>query len=159
MKATGFSLRIGAYLLLPLLATLISCAPIVQGGPQGDLDLARSRWRTMGSPANYSYRYQMTCFCPRELVQPVIITVRDGRVDKVVYVESQQPADPQFMSHYKTIEELFGLLQEAIDRNPDRMAVNYDPAYGYPLSANIDYSEQMADEELMFTADGFAVSR
>jgi len=144
--------RILTLLLLPLLALAASCASVGQGGLQGELNQARSNWRVT-SPASYVYRYQLSCFCPRELVQPVLITVRNARIDSVVYADTHQPVDPQHLRNFHTIDELFDMLQEAISRDPYEMAASYDPSFGYPTSATIDYDEKMADEEMRFVAD------
>lgn len=152
MNAEKMSWNIASYILLPLVAVLISCATVGQGGIQGELDQARSRWR-VARPSSYSYIYRLSCFCPRELTEPVLITVRNATVDKVVYANTGQPVDPQHLQHFHTVDKLFDMLQDAINRKPHEMAVSYDLNYGYPTSATIDYSEMMADEEMRFTAD------
>src|ERR1044071_415680 len=66
-----------------------SCASVGQGGIQGVLDAARQRWRSDGLD-NYSYRYERSCFCPPEIVRPVIIIVRNDAVDSVFYADTRQ---------------------------------------------------------------------
>lgn len=152
MNAERMPWNIASYFLLPLMAVLMSCATVGQGGHQGELDQARSKWR-VARPSSYTYTYALSCFCPRELTDQVRITVRNARVDNVVYVGTGQPVNPEQLQHFHTIDELFDKLQEAIDRTPHQMAASYDPTYGYPTSATIDYDEKMADEEMRFTAD------
>ena len=121
------------------------------GTPQEDLNNARAIWRATG-PASYTYRYQRTCFCPIEATRQAIVTVRNGVVESAVYADDGQPVDPQFIEHFRTVDVLFDMLQEAIANEASTITVSYDPTYGYPLSAYVDYDPNMADEELRFTA-------
>ncbi len=148
------------YLLSPLLFSLLACATTGQGGLQGEFDVARSTWR-LARPGDYTYRYQLSCFCPQELTRPVIISVRNARVDSVLYADGSGAVDPQYLSHFRTIDQLFDFMQEALNSSPAEMAASYDPTYGYPTSATIDYDANMADEEFRFIADSLkpAVSR
>lgn len=152
MNAERTPWNIASYFLLPLMAMLMSCATVGQGGIQGELDQARSKWR-VARPSNYTYTYSLSCFCPRELTDRVRITVQNAKVDNVIYTNTGQPVDLQHLQHFHTIDELFDMLQDAINRDPHQMAASYDPSYGYPTSVTIDYNEMIADEEMRFTAD------
>jgi len=46
---------------------------------------------------------------------------------------------------------MFALIQDAIDREADKITVTYDETLGYPTAINIDYSVMMADEEQSYT--------
>ncbi len=82
-----------------------------------ELDKYRALWEAAGS-GDYTFEYTPICFCPRELVQPVTIFVRDGAVESITYVASgEAPADDGF-PRYLSIDGLFDLIQEAIDRAP-----------------------------------------
>lgn len=50
-----------------------------------------------------------------------------------------------------TVEDAFALIQDAIDREADRIDVTYNATYGFPTVMNLDYSIMMADEEQYYT--------
>ena len=60
---------------------------------------------------------------------------------------------------YVTIDGLFDTIQDAIDRKASEINVNYDPEFGYPMDARLDYVENMADEEYQFTVTGYSTGR
>jgi hypothetical protein len=45
------------------------------------------------------------------------------------------------------------VIKDAIARNASSLTVKYDPKLGYPTQINIDYDQQMADEELYLTIE------
>ena len=105
---------------------------------------ARGRWSSLGI-SDYSYAFRRSCFCAPPFTSPVRITVRDGRVAEVVLAETGQAASPE---GYPTVDDLFGILQEAVDSSAYDIRATYDPARGYPTSFYIDRSPAIADEEL-----------
>ena len=111
-------------------------------------------WHSLDSD---SYRYTLTvsCFCPQELVQPVIVEVIDGELASLTYAESGQPAEPLFFESYTSIDKLHGIIDDAAAQDPARLDVTYDEATGVPLNVDIDISELMADEEIRFTVEDF----
>jgi hypothetical protein len=111
------------------------------------LEQARAQWRSLGI-ADYRFTFQRSCFCAPSLREPALVNVIRG---SIVSVESAagEPQDPAF---YYTVEELFALIEEAIDQGAARLSVTYDPGLGYPTSGHIDRSEMIADEELGFEA-------
>lgn len=151
MKTPTVLFGYGRWLSPLFFILLISCAPSGLSDLQDDLTNARTLWRSTG-PASYSYRYQMTCFCPREATREVVITVRNGAVAGAVYADDGEPVDPQFIEHFRTVDALFDILQETINSDPYEMNVSYDPGYGYPTAAFADYDPDIADEELRFVA-------
>ena len=99
----------------------------------------------------YQMEFRWNCFCAPDYVAPVIISVAPGgTVDSVVFVENKLPVDPKFSADYPSIDELFDLIQGAIDRPAFHISVKYHPGLGYPLSAAIDYDRRIADEETAF---------
>jgi hypothetical protein len=119
---------------------------------QANLDAARARWAAAGYD-HYSALFRWLCFCVPDYVAPVRLTVQDGAIVEVSYAEGagvQGTSDPE---RYMTVDELFDLLQEAIDANAYRIDVEYHPTLGYPTDAFIDYDAMMADEERGFTLE------
>lgn len=108
-----------------------------------------------------SYRYTLTrsCFCAPEARKPVIVEVRNGETTSITYADNGAAADPELFKEYDSITKLFGLIQEGINRKAANLTVKYHPRFNYPTQINIDYSLQMADEELYLTVENFQVIR
>ena len=80
--------------------------------------------------------------------------------------EFQEPfCNTNSYSLYRTIDELFAIIQAAIDErivlepfnrnSPDQttadvVSIEYDETYGYPVRCNIDYVRGIADDEFVF---------
>lgn len=112
---------------------------------------ARARWEATGY-TDYTYLYQLSCFCPPQLLETARVSVSDGQITEVYLVDSDTPAPPDSYTWYHTIDGLFDRLAESLASDPVVFEVTYDGAAGYPRSAQIDISEQIADEEYSFTA-------
>lgn len=90
-------------------------------------------------------------------MEPVNITVRENRIDSAAFVAGDVPVAIEGLKRYRTIEGLFDLLQEGIDKNAHSILVDYHPKLGYPVEVSIDYEEAVADEELGFEIDSLVV--
>jgi len=115
------------------------------------LGAARARWESAGL-AEYEYVYRMSCFCPPQVLEAARVRIADGQVTDVYLVDSDRPAPPETWDLYHTIDDLFERLTSDLDRDPARFDVTYDGSLGYPTSAVVDISFQIADEEYSFTA-------
>ena len=122
---------------------------------QAELDKHRALWEANRSN-DYSFVLAPMCFCPQEYVQPVRIRVANGVVASVTYVESGKTPEHDGFGRYVTVDGLFAVIQEGIDRKASRITVSYDPGLGYPKDVSIDYVANMADEEYAFTAANFS---
>lgn len=143
-------------LLVPVLAAwaFLGCAgggPAEVEGLKGDLERARERWDATG-PASYRYTVTRQCFCIREALGPAVVTVRDGEVTAVTRAGSGEPVEPEYRDFFPSVEGLFEILEEAVERDADRIEVRYDPVLGSPVHVWIDYETGMADEETGFEA-------
>ena len=129
---------------------------------QAELDTHRALW-TSSRAGDYSFVLAPMCFCPQDLLDPVRITVVNGVVASVTYVESGKAPEHDGFGRYvtiddlfDTIDDLFDTIQEAIDRKASQITVTYDPKTGYPTDARLDYDARMTDEEYMFTASNYS---
>ena len=122
---------------------------------QSELDTHRALWTSSRSD-DYSYVLAPMCFCPQDLLDPVIVLVENGVVASVTYVKSGKAPDHDGYGRYVTIDDLFDTIQEAIDGKASQITVTYDLEIGYPTEARIDYDARMADEEYMFTVSGYS---
>jgi len=137
--------------LLCLAALCAGCGDDPLGPEEEALAAARAKWTAAGH-STYSYRYRLSCFCPPQLLETARVTVSESEVTQVYLLDSDAPASPDTYDLYSTIDELFERLGRDLENDPVVFEVTYDPARGYPTSAQVDISEQIADEEYSFTA-------
>jgi hypothetical protein len=133
---------------------MAGCTPITEAG--GDLLEARRRWQRV-APASYDITVRHGCFCPSEATRPVVVTVTDGQVVRRRYVDDGSDVDPRFASTFPSVDGLFAIIADALDRDAASMNATYHPFWGHPLSISIDYVAQMADDESFYHADGLVV--
>ncbi len=133
-------------------ATLVVAGCSDSTGPVGDeLDLNVRKWERRG-PSAYSFDYQAICYCIDSVVRPVTISVSDEEIVQVVFRDTQQMVAVEAHAGYPTVEDLFQVIRDAIARDAHSIEVRYDPLFGYPTEASIDYQENIADEEFGFRA-------
>jgi uncharacterized protein DUF6174 len=120
-------------------------------GERSELNVARRRWAAQG-PASYRYRFQFLCFCPGSLAAPVEIQVRQGGVVAVLDPASGRPAPATPGRPTPTVEDLFAVVESALDRDVDWIDVQYDLVLGYPAVIRVDPSARTADEEQSYFA-------
>jgi hypothetical protein len=119
--------------------------------PRRELDTNRARWLA-DRPTGYEYTLERLCFCGPEARGPVAVSVVGADVTERVYVGSGEPVPADLEDLYPSVDGLFEFIDDAMERDAHRIQVTYDSATGVPLDAWVDYSENVADEEL-----GFAV--
>jgi len=138
-----------ACLILAVLVTGTACSDPVS--PEAEaFAQARARWNA-AAISDYSFRYEQFCFCP--VNGPIDILVVADSIAAATVVETGEPAPHP--SGYATIDGLFDRLQSALDEDPVQFDVTYDPSFGFPASASVDISQQIADEEYSFTVQAF----
>ena len=110
----------------------------------------RELWAAQGI-TDYQMEFRWIYFCPPDYVAPVIISVSAGdTIDSVVFAENKLPVDQKDFATYPSINELFDLIQGAIDQQAFHISVAYHAEFVYPLSAAIDYDQRIMDEEMRF---------
>ena len=161
------SSRVRLASLLVLLVPLGGCpapaevgpieGPVIPAGPAAerspDLDTARARWSDAGLDA-YTMTLQRICFCPMpDYTGPFEVSVRNDAIDAVRLMGEEVDTERGM-----TVAALFDLIEEAYDRKAEVVDVTYDPELGYPTSIGIDYSSQMADEEIAYRVSDLRAS-
>lgn len=129
------------------LAVLAGCADPT--GPRDELADARRRWASLGF-SMYGYSLQQQCFCWAELAGPIALTVANDSVTSAVYKGA--PLRPDLVPQLPTVEDLFDIVQDALDKRADRLEVTYHRAAGYPTRIEVDYRFGMADDEVTYLA-------
>ncbi|WP_309028641.1 DUF6174 domain-containing protein [Pelagicoccus enzymogenes] len=112
------------------------------------LEANRLKWSSFGFDS-YEYEIRETCYCDPELLRRVRISVAGGEVASARAVETGELLDA---ASYLTVDGLFARVETALDEPADFVTVEYDPLYGYPRSAEFDWSVAWADEESGFRA-------
>ncbi len=120
-------------------------------GRQRELDSHRDLWNDENI-TEYTYTLQITCFCPPEITQPVVVRVSQDSILSVVNAANGEPVDGSLLGNFYTVDDLFDVVQDAIDGEAQQLSVTYDADLHYPSSIVIDYDERAIDEELGLTA-------
>ena len=135
--------------LLPSLV-VSSCSSSAEPELEVMLDLERAalRWERRG-PEDYVFIYHQVCEC---LPPPtVVLTVEDGDVIGAAALPGETPPLQPDPRAYLSIEELFERLRSNAAADPVRFKVVFDRELGYPVSADVDVSAEIADDEYTFT--------
>lgn len=141
-----------------LLSTLAGCGLGDDDSFQRqNLQQARTLWDSK-DVASYSYILELQCFCaPASELKPVLVTVNNGAVASVQYWDEnpskRTPAPATVFGPYDTVEELFALVDDAIDRDADVLQVSYNAEYGFPQAVNVDYEAGGSDQLLFFVTE------
>jgi len=129
-------------------------SPFSPSGPERDLEEARRTWSRQGI-ASYTVEVSQLCFCGPDTHGTFAVVVEQGRVASVTDAETGVPRTPNPFVPL-TVLALFAKVEDAIDRDADRLDVRYDPRLGYPLEIAIDFIERAIDDEVTYTASDLA---
>ncbi|HLA07046.1 MAG TPA: DUF6174 domain-containing protein, partial [Anaerolineales bacterium] len=110
--------------------------------------------------SHYRFELDLSCFCAFRDQMPLTVEVQDEEVVSITGADGEIiPTDDlnyEYFSKYATINRLFTVLEAvAVDPEAGEVIVKYDPTFGYPTEASIDYIELAADDELYITISGF----
>ena len=143
-------MKIFQLVALALIVSLVGCIhsapPPSTGNPDQDaLNQNRALWKE-AHLSTYTYIYQVMCFCPPE--EDILVKVLYDNVVDASYSPSNNPVMPERLDDLMTVEELFQVIQKAIDDEVAQLEVTYNAKLGYPERIYIDIDERMADEEV-----------
>lgn len=118
----------------------------------------RNRWHS-SKVDNYRFVLDAECFCALEPRSPVAIEVREGESTSIKPLEESDSFyfHSESYKQHDTIDDLFNVIEEALNRNAEIVNVAYDPTFGYPLSVAIDRRKSFADDELSLWVKQFEV--
>ena len=118
---------------------------------QKTLDKNSQKWTDSGIK-NYSYEFQRACFCLPDYTRPIKTTVENGEVKSSNYLNGQQESvDDQFKENKQTVNGLFDIIQNAIDKGR-QLEVTYDSKTGMPTKIVIDRDQMPVDGGQTITA-------
>jgi hypothetical protein len=138
-------------------AVLFTCAlaaatqtPRADGAAADELQASWARWKAAGV-ASYEYGYNKFCECHRDTPPETVVVVAEGAVERVYHLygdsASEVPAREGSTDLYWTIEDLFRLIEGALERNATVRA-RYDAALGYPNAVYVDYDANFVGDEI-----------
>jgi hypothetical protein len=140
-----------AVALLPALLALL-CSSCRDLGPatdplQEEINLQRARWESR-RPSAYVYEVERICFCAEGARGPARIRVQGTQVVGRTYTASGAPVDSDFQRLFPSVDGLFDVLDDALDRGADQIQVQWDDELGMPVYFYIDYVTLVFDDEL-----------
>lgn len=139
---------LGRMVLVLMLGACSDLGPVE--GSRAELERNRETWQRL-RPSSYEYGVERLCFCGFESRGPVRVTVTGDDVSGRTYIDSGDPVPAPLGELFPTVDGLFDVLFDAIEREAYRIDVTYDPISGVPLDLWIDYLHTVADEELGFS--------
>ena len=140
-------------LLLSLVFILAACSA-------GGSELSRNleKWQDTNI-THYRFSINISCFCAFRDQMPLTVEVRDGQIVHMATVDGTLVLDTdqnyEFYAPHATIDLLFAELDAAVNDGADSITVTYDATYGFPTEIAIDYSQEIADEEMYYSISGF----
>ncbi len=133
---------------LAFVLALAACTGSGSSTPE-ETELAAKRTQfQQAMTGSYQFQWRQSCECTQDTTAPMLVTVTNGAISSAIYIETELPVPAAIRANLDTIEGVFDRIQDAIDDNAHMIYVEYDSELGFPKSVAIDYSEQIADEEL-----------
>ncbi len=111
-------------------------------------------WRSLDID-DYEIVVQRGCFCDENIMRPVRVLVRNDAIVSLTFDDTGAPVPAAYWGLFHSIDGLFGIVDDAIDKDAHDLEVRYDGSYNFPRLIEIDYSRNAVDEEVTFTAYGF----
>jgi hypothetical protein len=142
---------------LVLVAATIASTTAVAGcsnliGP-GDNSLLReqlaeseARWQRNGF-ANYTMLVERGPLFA-DGYRSVVVHVNDRRVTAAFYEDTGQPVEPDVLAEQQSVEQLFDLIRDALDRRAPGIGVSYQEELGHPSLIQIDYDLIRTGDEI-----------
>ena len=132
-----------------VVALLSACSGLAQPLPPVVAEYQENRqlWQ-QANLQNYDMSYQRQCYCRTELLRPLRVSVREGRIASALYADDGSILLPDLDYDLKSVGDFFDLIADAIDRSADKLHVSYDDTLGFPSSISIDYFKLMSDDEV-----------
>lgn len=141
-------------LLLGLTAILAACSlfPGASSPPRGALEALaahQAQWTSKGLD-DYTLTITRQCFCP--FTDPLQVTVVDGVATAITNVgQAVQPREADGLP--KTVPELFAVV--AAQAGAAKVTVEWDPAFGFPTSIQVDSIANAIDDEFGYLVTDF----
>ena len=110
----------------------------------------KEKWEN-ASILDYSFVFQVSCYCTEEYTSPKAVSVRDGNILTVNDLAYSEEIHRGIFS----INDLFKEIEKASNQNVAVLETTYDSFYGFPTTLYIDRDERIADEEMRYSISDF----
>jgi len=143
---------------------LITLVFILAACSAGGSELSRNKQTWEGANIfHYRFELSITCFCAFRDQMPLTVEVQNGEIISMVATDGSAIAIDNDLyatfAQHATVERLFSDVESAVKDGADTVTVTYDSMYGFPADVQIDYSQNIADEELYLNASNFEALR
>jgi hypothetical protein len=120
-------------------------------GIQKALDAGKSRWASLGFQ-HYQFDYSFSGMA-LDAGNLYTIEVSDNTIVSVYDNSHDTWQNSSDFIRYRTVNDIFKLIQQSINEKACKIVVQYDPAAGYPSKVYIDRDEKVSDEETSLKAE------
>lgn len=138
--------------LVAALAVVLTGCGLLEADTWGErqeaLDRNRDLWESQ-AVGSYTFRLLRSCFCP--VGGEFTVTVSDGAVVAAERTDGS-PVPAEDLQYLQTIDDLFDVIQTAIDYRADRFEAEYDRDVGYPALIDLDSDRNAVDDEVHYEA-------
>ena len=128
-----------------LTLVLVSCSDIGSDPDFSSIADPYERWKAYRI-RDYSIIQRRYCFCPDANV-PFTVIVRNDKIESVINATDGSVLPEQERRLFKSVDELFDIIETVSRDTVARFDVEYDGRYGYPSYIFVDPSLFIADEE------------
>jgi len=149
--------RMKKFLLVLMTLVLAACTAVGNAmGSQSEIEQNKENWQD-ANISHYRYNLHISCFCVFVENMPLVIEVQDGEVISMEFQNGNEidPSLLELFDKYATIDRLFAEIEADLNGAADKVTVEYDPIYGFPTKADIDFVEEAIDDELYLTISNF----
>ena len=125
---------------------------------RNELSKSLKKWN-LSKPDNYSYEYQLSCYCSIEFRGSFKITVEKNQIVDINYVGDypNEIDSTRIDTNRLYISSIFTWIEEAIDEDPDDINVDYDNEFGFPSKFSVDYKKNTSDDEFNVKISNFII--
>ena len=110
----------------------------------------KEKWEN-ASILDYSFIFQVSCYCNEEYTLPKKVLVMGGEIVTVNNLAYSKETHWGVFS----INDLFNEIEKASNQNVALLETTYDSYYGFPTYIYIDRDERIADEEMGYSVTNF----
>jgi hypothetical protein len=124
-----------------------------------DLAAAEAKWNASRPVGNsYEFTQFVSCFC---VVGggPFRVTVMNGVVTSAMHTTNNVPVAPEYLSVFKTVDQLFARIRETATSRGTITALEYDADRGYPRLLGLDPIPMAVDDEVTYQTSALTPNR
>ncbi len=106
---------------------------------------------------NYRYMLSVSSMGAPDLNQRMLVEVHNNQPTLAIPMDSQRLITSAEQAQYTSIDRLFQVMADAINRRVDYIRIDYDPHLSYPMEISVDPSARQVDDEIHYSIRDFEV--